>query len=187
MSQARADRAGDQQLIEQARAGDAGAFATLVRRYERRAYRAATSVLGARADAHDVVQIGWLRAFESLSCYNGRACFGTWLYRIVVNAARDHLRRADERHVRAGEMIELLAERAAPLRHDELERRWLRRQLERAIASLPEHQREPFVLFYRDGLKAKEIAQRLGLTKTTVLVRLHYARRRLRAKLSVHG
>ena len=83
----------DAALVERARAGDTDAFTDLYRRHERRAYNLALRTLGNPWDAADVAQEAFIKAFKNLDSFKGEARFGTWLHRIVVNAAYDHLRR----------------------------------------------------------------------------------------------
>ncbi len=83
----------DVALVERARTGDEGALTDLYRRHERRAYNLALRTLGNSWDAADVTQEAFVKAFRNLDSFKGEARFGTWLHRIVVNAAYDHLRR----------------------------------------------------------------------------------------------
>ncbi len=89
------DTEGDQdaELVDRARAGDSDAVTELYRRHERRAYNLALRTLGDPWDAADVAQEAFIKAFKNLDSFKGEARFGTWLHRIVVNAAYDHLRR----------------------------------------------------------------------------------------------
>lgn len=80
-------------LVERARTGDQNALTELYRRHERRAYNLALRTLGNSWDAADVTQEAFIKAFRNLDSFKGEARFGTWLHRIVVNAAYDHIRR----------------------------------------------------------------------------------------------
>ena len=80
-------------LVERARTGDEDAMTELYRRHERRAYNLALRTLGNPWDAADVAQETFIKAFKNLDSFKGEARFGTWLHRIVVNAAYDHFRR----------------------------------------------------------------------------------------------
>ncbi len=86
-------RDADTHLIERARSGDTEAVTELYRRHERRAYNLALRTLGNPWDAADVAQEAFIKAFRNLDSFKGDARFSTWLHRIVVNAAYDHLRR----------------------------------------------------------------------------------------------
>jgi RNA polymerase sigma-70 factor (ECF subfamily) len=83
----------DIELVGRARSGDSDAVTELYRRHERRVYNLALRTLGNPWDAADVVQEAFIKAFKSLESFKGEARFGTWLHRIAVNAAYDHLRR----------------------------------------------------------------------------------------------
>jgi RNA polymerase sigma-70 factor (ECF subfamily) len=86
-------RDADTHLIERARSGDTEAVTELYRRHERRVYNLALRTLGNPWDAADVAQEAFIKAFRNLGSFKGDARFSTWLHRIVVNAAYDHLRR----------------------------------------------------------------------------------------------
>jgi len=83
----------DTELVARARSGDADAITELYRRHERRVYNLALRTLGNSWDAADVAQETFIKAFKNLDSFKGEARFGTWLHRIAVNAAYDHLRR----------------------------------------------------------------------------------------------
>ena len=83
----------DLKLVKRARTGDQEALTQLYRRHERRAYNLALRMLGNPWDAADVCQDAFIKAFKNLDSFKGEARFGTWLHRIVMNAAYDHFRR----------------------------------------------------------------------------------------------
>jgi RNA polymerase sigma-70 factor (ECF subfamily) len=82
----------DSVAVEQARAGDSGAFRVLVERHSRNLFRLAYRMTGHQQDAEDVVQETFLRAYRQLSKFDDRASFGTWLYRIAANCSLDLIR-----------------------------------------------------------------------------------------------
>ena len=86
-------RDADLNLVRLAREGDPDALTELYRRHERRAYNLALRTLGNPWDAADVAQEAFIKAFRNLDSFKGESLFSTWLHRIVVNAAYDHLRR----------------------------------------------------------------------------------------------
>ena len=79
-------------LIERCRAGDLAAFEPLVEKYRQRVYRLAYNVLRDPEEAWDVAQDGFIRAFQALPSFRGESAFYTWLFRIVMNVARDRAR-----------------------------------------------------------------------------------------------
>jgi RNA polymerase sigma-70 factor (ECF subfamily) len=83
----------DSELIGRAKSGDDSALTELYRRHERRVYNLTLRTLGNPWDAADVAQETFIKAFRNLGSFKGEARFGTWLHRIAVNAAYDHLRR----------------------------------------------------------------------------------------------
>ncbi|MFH0916889.1 MAG: sigma-70 family RNA polymerase sigma factor [bacterium] len=93
MSASEQVRDADTHLIQRAREGDSDAITELYRRHERRVYNLALSTLGNPWDAADVAQEAFIKAFRNLDSFKGESRFTTWLHRIVVNAAYDHLRR----------------------------------------------------------------------------------------------
>jgi RNA polymerase sigma-70 factor (ECF subfamily) len=85
------DREGDQLLVERARAGDREAFNQLVAKYQRRLMRLLTRLLNDSAEAEDVVQETFIKAYRALRHFRGDAAFYTWLYRIAINSAKNVL------------------------------------------------------------------------------------------------
>jgi RNA polymerase sigma-70 factor (ECF subfamily) len=183
----------DAAVVERARAGDHEAFRVLVERYQGRLFRLALRVLRDEEQARDAVQDAFHKVYRSLDRFEGRSSFYTWVYRLVMNQCLDARRRdRSDRHVEFEDerSVELRPEDAGhpePEPAAELERGELRSQMERAIAALPEDARRTFLLREVDGLSYAEIARSLRIPKGTVMSRLHYARRRLRAALLEAG
>ena len=188
----------ESEIIARAKAGDHEAFRVLVERYQGRAYRLALRIMGDEDLAQDVVQEAFLKAYGSLGRFEGRSKFYTWLYRLVFNLCIDTKRR--DRSLGQVEWSEEQALDVAPeaaaagigdpdgaTPSQELERKELRELMTRAIEALPEDARRTLVLREVDGLSYAEIAQSLGVPKGTVMSRLHYARRRVRAALVEAG
>ncbi|HTU17496.1 MAG TPA: RNA polymerase sigma factor [Gemmataceae bacterium] len=181
--------ASDEQLLACHAAGHRQALDELFRRYRQPAYRVAYRLLGHEADALDAVQEGFIKALTHLHGFQGRSSFKTWLLRVVSNAALDLGRQRGRR-----EAISLDAPQngdvasARLLSADEagrgLERADLRHQLEQALASLSEVQRQTFVLFADGELSYREIAEAMQTSIGTVMSRLFYARQKLRSFLS---
>ena len=179
----------DEQLLACYAAGHRQALDELFRRYRQPAYRVAYRLLGHEADALDAVQEGFIKALTHLHGFQGRSSFKTWLLRVVSNAALDLGRQRGRR-----EAVSLDAPRnsdladARLLAADEagrgLERADLRSQLEQALASLSEVQRQTFVLFADGELSYREIAESMQTSIGTVMSRLFYARQKLRGYLN---
>jgi RNA polymerase sigma-70 factor, ECF subfamily len=179
----------DEAVVAQARAGAGAAFALLMQRHNRRAFRVAWSLLRNRVEAEDVVQEAYLKAFAGLAGFSGDASFATWLTRIVVNEALMRRRQWDRRVETAAPATLLPLEpppgsvAASESPEAALGREELRQRLERAIAALPDEQRAVFVLRAIEGLSIEETATLLGVNPLTVKTRLFRARRRLREAL----
>lgn len=163
-------------LIERSRAGDERAVEALIRRYSRRLYRVACSVLMDEERSEGAVIEAFLAAFGDLSRYEPTGKFAAWLTRLAFNQAR-----ALRGGVRAAHLGTSLPQPAAPAEApaaaDEDGRE--RRELELAIGRLPEVFRTVYVLRMLEGISGIETAASLGLHETTVRTRLYRAHRRL--------
>ena len=156
-------------LIQRARGGDARAIEALIRRYSRRLFRVARSVLpdGERAEA--AVLEAYTAAFSDLSRYEPTGKFAAWLTRLTFNQAR-----ALRASARAGHVLT----QQAPAETQSGESRE-RHDLEQQIGKLPEVFRTVFMLRVLEGISGIETAASLGLHETTVRTRLYRAHRRL--------
>jgi len=174
--------------------GDRAEFARLVETYSTPIYRLALKMLGNPQDAEDILQTTFLKALKHLPEFEGRSSLSTWLYRIAANEALMFLRRKhpdfsldEEPTDNEGEFqppIELADWGALP--ENELLSGESKRQLDRAIATLPEKLRVVFLLRDVEGLSIKETGEALKLTETAVKTRLLRARLHLREQLSVY-
>ncbi len=171
------DAQAERALVLAAQAGDASAFAGLVRRHQRRAYAVARAVVLSHDDAEDAVQEGFLHAFRALSRFRPEQAFGAWLHRIVANAALDIARR---RKVRDADQ---LPESLASPHRDPAESEELRTRLTSALETLGPRQRSVIVLHDVEGYKHAEIGALLGIPEGTARSDLHHARTHLRKLL----
>lgn len=185
-----ADDLPDDVLIDLARRSDERAFEALMRRYNRRLFRATRSVLRDRRAAEDAVQEAYIRAFMNLDRYAPTGSFGAWLTRIAYNEALMIRRKThgdtvslddiDEATLHRGQ--ESLGRVASSV--DPIEAAHARRLLEQAVDALPEAFRAVFVLRVVEQLSVSETAACLALKEATVKTRLHRAHRRLRLDLT---
>jgi RNA polymerase sigma-70 factor, ECF subfamily len=156
----------DLELVNEVRAGNRRAYTELMHRYQEKIYWVARRMLGNHADADDVVQEAFLKAFMSLGDFRGDSGFYTWLYRIAVNLSLNALRK---RHVvedlRESELAQKIFPPAKDDPHKELEARELESRLLQAVAKLPDKQRAVFVLRYYDEMSYEEISY---ILKTSV-------------------
>jgi RNA polymerase sigma-70 factor (ECF subfamily) len=183
----------DAELVARARDGDEAAVRAIVRRHNRRLFRVARSVVRDDAEAEDVVQETYVRAFQHLDTFRGAARLSTWLTRIAVNEALGRLRRrrptTDLEALDlpgAGEGGQLLIfPGAIPPEGPEAElgRRRVRAFLEDAVDELPDPYRLVFVLRDVEEMSIEETALQLGVRPETIKTRLHRARRLMRASL----
>jgi RNA polymerase sigma-70 factor, ECF subfamily len=171
----------DADLIDQALDGRSEAFGQLVLKYQDRLYNTVFHVIGHAEDARDVTQEALVQAFVKLQTFRRDSAFYTWLYRIAMNAAMSRARRRRK-------MASLDASTADPPDDadqpaETMERKERCRQIQRAIAELPDDYRAAIVLREIDGHSYEAIAEILNLPLNTVRTRLHRARLQLRESL----
>lgn len=175
----------DREWVRSAREGDDEAFAQLVRRHSGGLHRAVARILADDAEAWDVVQMAFMRAWQRLDRYNPRYSFATWLYRIGTNLAIDLLRSrgSRERAHKAGTEHRLRlvgwGEKTSA-RADGDEADAILRQL---VDVLTPQQRSAFVLREMEGLETAEVAEILGCSATTVRNHIFQARKALSREL----
>lgn len=176
----------DRELLRRLRAGEESAFREFVDAYRSRVLSVVSRVAGA-ADAEDLAQEAFLKAFRAIDRFQGQSALFTWLYRIAVNTARDHL---DARRRRPAVSLDALGDdggfdpagaTASPL--DELELGDLRAQVRAAMEKLPEPFRTTLKLRELDGHTYDEVARILDVSIGTVESRIFRARTKLRALL----
>ena len=164
----------DAELIAAVLEGDAESFAGLVRRYQDSCTRFAVRMLGSHADADDVLQTAFMRAFRGLKGCQDRERFGGWLYQIVVNECRtfaSRQRRRDMRFVADGEAIDRAVAKTLPLETDGV----IGERIEGALGMLPPEQREAFLLKYVEELSYEEISAITGVGVSALKMRVKRA------------
>lgn len=171
----------DEQAIAQLRAGDQSSFELLMRRHNRRVYRAARAILKRDDEAEDVMQDAYVRAYEHLADFRGDASFGTWVARIAVHEALARVRREQRFRPPSPAIEETQDVLTEPNRNPEqlVNDQELRDVLERAIDALPDDFRAVFVLRAVEQMSGAETAECLGIPEETVKTRLHRAKHRL--------
>lgn len=176
------------QVLEGLRRGDDDAFERVYHRYGARMLATARRLLGNEEDARDAVQEAMLSAFKAVGRFEGGSQIGTWLHRIVVNAALMRLRTRKRKPEASIE--ELLPNYQAdghrslqamdePFPDQALERAQLMALLRACVAELPETYRQVYVLRDVEELSSEEVALAMGLTPNAVKIRLHRARQAL--------
>lgn len=187
-------QATDAALVALCRQGNEGAVRALIRRNNRRLYRTALGVLHDEAEAEDVVQETYVRAFSNLDDFRGEAAISTWLTRIAVNDALQRLRRRrpsapleslDAATTAEGTNVIMLPTAAGEQTSPEAAtaRAQVRAMLERAVAALPDAYRAVFMLRDVEQLNLAETAALLDVKPETVKTRLHRARALVRSSL----
>ena len=184
----------DRELVDAAKAGDRDAFRTLFERHHRRAYSLALGVVRNADDALDVVQDAFIKAHRHLDKFEGQSSFYTWLYRIVMNLAIDHIRK--HRRARAVDFTDQVTEGDAQVGEDSLLPRILggnpgralldqeiRLRIEKALGELSDNHRAVLVMREREGLSYEEMAQVMGCSKGTIMSRLFHARKNMQRRL----
>lgn len=179
----------DQRLVALAQEGNPDAFSLLVERHQTMVYNLALGKTGSPQDAEEVTQTAFLKAWQGLPAFQGKAAFSSWLYRLTVNAAIDLLRQRSRRPQTLSlddpDLPPVPDPAEDPQAQAEAQER--RRQLWQAIDALPEVHRTPFLLREMEGYSYREIAKALGLEEGTVKSRLARARVLLRSELISHG
>ncbi|WP_269540916.1 RNA polymerase sigma factor [Cerasicoccus fimbriatus] len=173
-------RAEEDAWLRSAQNGDADAFGYLFRRYHERTVRTLLAMMGSEAEARDVAQQAWVKAWQKIDRYNFEAAFSTWMHRITVNTALDALRKRQREQQRTGSVEEIEQKPstdATPDRRLQINERW--RELLSALDQLPEEQRSALVLRELNGYSYQEIADATHVKTGTVMSRLHAARQKL--------
>jgi RNA polymerase sigma-70 factor (ECF subfamily) len=179
----------DPALVGLAAAGNEGATRVLIRRHNQRLFRVARAVLRDDAEAEDVVQETYVRAFSNLAAFRGEARLSTWLTRICVNEALGRVRRRrptiefSEAGPELGQVLMFPSMSIEPDPETETARSQMQRFLEEAVDALPEPFRLVFILRDVEGLNVEETAGHLAIREETVKTRLHRARRLMRATI----
>lgn len=184
----------DSKLVQEAKAGSYQAFEALVRRYERKVYNVAYRLAGNRADAEDILQETFLKAFENLKKFRGDCSFYTWIMKIAVNATLIRFRKGV--HTRSVSLDGL--DEGAQDFHPQIvigwdsnpEQRYSRKEneliLRRAIRRLPAVYRTVFWLRDVEQFSNAEVARLLNLSVFAVKSRLMRARLELRERLTAY-
>jgi RNA polymerase sigma-70 factor (ECF subfamily) len=178
----------DRELVDSWRKGEAEAFASLVRRHQRRVFGLLLRMLGNREEAEDAAQDTFLNLHRHGHRFRHESRFSTFVYRVAVNAALNRRRSLGRRRAHTDSFSEAqalghLGPAAEPDPERSLAGDELRARLGRELLALPEALRAPVVLFDVEGLSYGEIAEVLEVAEGTVKSRIHRARQALRARL----
>jgi RNA polymerase sigma-70 factor, ECF subfamily len=181
----------DRELVQRVQGGDEAAFKELFLRYHRRAYAVAFGVVKSRHDAMDIVQDAFIKVHRHIGSFQGSSSFYTWLYRIVMNLAIDHVRRGrqqkdldyDDKVARDvtdvagdGTMLPKILD-GNPRKS--VVRKELREKIQWALDQLPDYHRAVILMREDEGLSYEEMAKALKVPKGTIMSRLFHARRKM--------
>ena len=170
----------DAELLTAFRAGDSRAFEALVRRYQSPVLAIARRFAKDRDDAEDLAQRAFINAAGRAGGWRGGS-FKSWLFRIVVNLAKNHLR--DMARFDRSEEARRAAAAVQASAHEQLEHAERQRIVREAIARLPRRQREVLLLRIDGDLPFAEVAAALGITEVNAKVSFHHAVQRLKSWL----
>lgn len=181
----------DLALVERARQGDKRAFARLVEKYHRRLLRLLSRMLRNQEDIEDIAQETFIKAYRALPSFRGDAAFYTWLYRIGVNTAKNHLASrgkqlptvSDQMFDEDSEQEERFAVEDINTPESELLSKQVAYAVNEAIEALPEELRTAITLREMEGLSYEEIAIAMNCPIGTVRSRIFRAREAIAAKL----
>jgi RNA polymerase sigma-70 factor (ECF subfamily) len=179
----------DEQLVQRVREGETALYELLMRRYNKRLYRVARSVLRNPGEAEDVVQEAFVRAYTHLDQFLGTAKFSTWLTKIAFYESLARLRQrnrlsndsASEGSEKPGIIEGLTSSMPGP--EEQVIEKQAVEILEDAVDGLPDNLRSVFMMREIEEMSTAETAECLGLTEAAAKIRLHRARKLLRRQL----
>jgi RNA polymerase sigma-70 factor, ECF subfamily len=188
-------RVNDSELIRAAQRGDRTAFEGLVRQYDQAVLRLALHMTGSEADARDIYQEAFLKAYRHLANFRFECSFYTWIYRIVTNLCLDHLRKRQTRREdpqtvtdssgREMDVLERVSDdRAGANPERDLMRRELGAKIAQALTRLTPRERMVFELKHYQGLRLRTIGEMLNTTEETAKNTLFRATQKLRGVLA---
>ena len=178
----------DEEVVARVLAGETGMFEVVMRRHNQRLYSVARAILRNDGEAEDVMQDAYVRAYEHLNQFAGRAKFSTWLTRIAVHEALARQRRGNRYQElepmseREGDPMDRFAS-LTPNPEQQASNSEIRRLLEEAVDNLPDNYRTVFMLRDIEEMSTTDAADVLEITEENVKVRLHRARALLRKSL----
>jgi RNA polymerase sigma-70 factor (ECF subfamily) len=178
----------DEEVVKRVLEGDTAIFEVLMRRHNQLVYRAARAILREDTEAEDVMQEAYVRAYQNLQQFAGRAKFSTWISRIAINEALKRRQRRslyEESRPMSDEQVSTMDQFASsfPNPEQQVSTTETRHLLEQAIDDLPDIYRSVFVLRDVEEMDTEGAAAALDISEDTVKTRLHRARVLLRKHL----
>jgi RNA polymerase sigma-70 factor (ECF subfamily) len=187
------ERDADQLLVDRVKSGDQQAFNLLVRKYERKVFRLISRLVRDPAEVEDVSQEAFIKAYRALPQFRGDSAFYTWLYRIAVNTAKNHLVAQGRRPIPLSDTLsededgesfgreDVVSDNQTP--EAELLSRQIAETVNRAIEALPQDLRTAVTLREMEGLSYEEIAEAMNCPIGTVRSRIFRAREAIAQEL----
>jgi RNA polymerase sigma-70 factor (ECF subfamily) len=172
----------DDELVSEAQAGNREAFAALLERHYGLMFKVAWQWCGVREDAEDIAQESSIKLAHNINSFKFESAFTTWLYRLVINAAKDYYKSKNLRNSRELPLFEdaiFISEELNP------EQKLAHKDTLKAISALPEQLRETVILVCWQGLTHKEAAQALDCEEGTISWRIHEARKKIAESLEL--
>lgn len=170
-------------LIEKVIGKDHKAFALLMQRHRNRVYRTLVCILRNEEDALDVLQDTFIKVYQSIHQLKNPQFFSSWVQRIAVRLAINHLKKRDRQHKYVEKLMLQETDKHICVSEDHLEKQEASSILHKLIGKLPEKQRRVLVLCDLEDYSYREIAHILKCSIGTVMSRLFYARKNLRQSL----
>lgn len=171
----------DAQVVRDVLAGDRDAYRLLVRRYGDALHAHALRMVGSQDVAADLAQEAFVTGYRKLASLRAPERVGAWLFRILANAVRDHLRRTRRRQIPLHVLPEIPAPQRGP--DEDMVDADVRGRVRQALAKLTPEQQEAFVLKHVEGRSYEEIAAVMDLSVAALKMRVHRAREALRGLL----
>ena len=170
----------DSIYIKRVIGGDRNAFAFLVDKYKNMVFSIALQISRDREEAEEIAQDSFIKAFQSLKSFQGKAKFSSWLYRIVYNTAISQIRKKNKGMISIDdtnipETLYIESKR----NHESLSLEERKKYLEAAMDLLEKEERMLIILYYYEERDLDEIAEIAGITKTNTKVRLYRARKKM--------
>ncbi len=177
----------DKHIIKQVRKGDVAAYAVLIDRYRQMVYTLALQVVKNEADAEEVAQDAFLKAYKALNTFEGRSAFSTWIYRITYHQAISKIRQRRDKEIAYEDDHTNSGHNAIfdGFSSDSMETEDRSRFLKQALSKIKGEEAIVLTLFYFEELNIEEITQITGLTVSNVKIKLHRGRQNLLKELKI--
>ena len=166
-----------QRLIDRCKEGDRRAQEEIYKLYAKPLYNVAFRVLNSRVEAEDVLQESFVKVFQNMDTYRGEATFGAWMKRIVVNTSLNKVKK------KKVAFVEVKDEIASEEEYEEDEEPFTIEQVREAVSRLPDGFRVVFSLYMFEDRSHKEIAEELGITRSTSKSQLNRAKKKIQQYL----